>query len=282
HFQNKFIALTPNTLILNLILILHKLMLTFLATFKEWRVSMDYNHIIYDEGDQLEHLNTPNFSNMYLVISGMIHFQKVKSNFIFHRGDVFVVYDFEENLIVHREGMLACISVNNLSYHRFTLINRENLLEKYKLINYLNSSQANIYGQLTYSNKLIKNVVEYINQHYKQPLTLNLLAKTLYVNSSYLSREFSKKMNISLIKYIKKVKIYSLSRDLLTNGNSESIWVDYGFRSYNTYLRDFKNVMHMTPKDFIKQHNSKNTNTKIEPHQLYNQLQLILDTIKSE
>ena len=44
-----------------------------------------------------------------------------------------MVYDFEENLIVHREGMLACISVNNLSYHRFTLINRENLLEKYKL-----------------------------------------------------------------------------------------------------------------------------------------------------
>ncbi|PTE76492.1 AraC family transcriptional regulator, partial [Staphylococcus cohnii] len=58
--------------------------------------------------------------------------------------------------------------------------------------------------------------------------------------------------------------------------------VDYGFRSYNTYLRDFKNVMQMTPKDFIKQHYSKSTNTKIEPHQLYNQLQLILDTIKSE
>ncbi|MGI2264009.1 MULTISPECIES: helix-turn-helix domain-containing protein [unclassified Staphylococcus] len=273
---------------------------------------MNYNQIIYDEGDKLEHLNTPNFSNIYLVISGMIHFQKVKSNFIFHRGDVFVVYDFEENLIIHREGMLACISVNNLSYHRFTLINQENLLEKYKLsklitetyittlknilennsfngdigviklINYLNLSQANIYGQLTYSNKLIKNVVEYINQHYKQPLTLNLIAKNFYVNSSYLSREFSKKMNISLIKYIKKVKIYSLSRELLTNGNSESIWVDYGFRSYNTYLRDFKNVMQMTPKDFIKQHYSKSTNTKIEPHQLYNQLQLILDTIKSE
>ena len=51
-------------------------MLTFVATFKEWRVSMDYNHIIYDEGDQLENLNTPNFSNIYLVISGMIHFQK--------------------------------------------------------------------------------------------------------------------------------------------------------------------------------------------------------------
>ncbi|MHD0447455.1 helix-turn-helix domain-containing protein [Staphylococcus cohnii] len=135
---------------------------------------------------------------------------------------------------------------------------------------------------MTYSNKLIKNVVEYINQHYKQPLTLNLIAKNFYVNSSYLSREFSKKMNISLIKYIKKVKIYSLSRELLTNGNSESIWVDYGFRSYNTYLRDFKNVMQMTPKDFIKQHYSKSTNTKIEPHQLYNQLQLILDTIKSE
>src|SRR5699024_3100589 len=163
---------------------------------------------------------------------------------LFQRGNVFVVYDFEENLIIHRTGILACISINNLSYNRFSLVNREDLINKsqrsklitetyietlkailkndsfnsdigvIKLINYFCPTKPRLHTNLSYSNKLIKNVVEYINQNYKQPLTLDILAKKFFVNNSYLSREFSKKMNISLIKYIKKVKIYSLSREL--------------------------------------------------------------------
>ncbi|ATH59031.1 MULTISPECIES: helix-turn-helix domain-containing protein [Staphylococcus] len=271
---------------------------------------MNYNQIIYAEYDKLDHLNTPNFSNLYLVISGVLHFQKLDSDYVFQRGNVFVVYDFEENLIIHRTGILACISINNLSYNRFSLVNREDLINKsqrsklitetyietlkailkndsfnsdigvIKLINYFSPTKTRLHTNLSYSNKLIKNVVEYINQNYKQPLTLDILAKKFFVNNSYLSREFSKKMNISLIKYIKKVKIYSLSRELLDNGNGESTWRNYGFRSYNTYLRDFKKVMKMTPKDFIKQHTYKNENTSIEHHHLYNQLQLLLDDIK--
>jgi AraC-like DNA-binding protein len=271
---------------------------------------MNYNQIIYAEYDKLDHLNTPNFSNLYLVISGVLHFQKLDSDYVFQRGNVFVVYDFEENLIIHRTGILACISINNLSYNRFSLVNREDLINKsqrsklitetyietlkailkndsfnsdigvIKLINYFSPTKTRLHTNLSYSNKLIKNVVEYINQNYKQPLTLDILAKKFFVNNSYLSREFSKKMNISLIKYIKKVKIYSLSRELLDNGNGESTWHNYGFRSYNTYLRDFKKVMKMTPKDFIKQHTYKNENTSIEHHHLYNQLQLLLDDIK--
>lgn len=250
---------------------------------------MNYNQIIYAEYDKLDHLNTPNFSNLYLVISGVLHFQKLDSDYVFQRGNVFVVYDFEENLIIHRTGILACISINNLSYNRFSLVNREDLINKSqrsKLITetYIETLKAILKNDSFNSDigviKLIKNVVEYINQNYKQPLTLDILAKKFFVNNSYLSREFSKKMNISLIKYIKKVKIYSLSRELLDNGNGESTWRNYGFRSYNTYLRDFKKVMKMTPKDFIKQHTYKNENTSIEHHHLYNQLQLLLDDIK--
>ncbi|RIN10366.1 AraC family transcriptional regulator, partial [Staphylococcus xylosus] len=134
----------------------------------------------------------------------------------------------------------------------------------------------------SYSSNLIKNVVEYINTNYKEPLTLSYISKKFYVNSSYLSREFSKKMNISLLKYIKKVKIYNLSRELLLHGNLESLWRQYGFRSYNTYLRDFKNIMHMSPKNFINQNPINQVNKKIGQHELYKCLQQILHLIKSE
>lgn len=273
---------------------------------------VNYNLVIYKQHDKLNYLNTPNFANIYLVIAGEVSFQKLTSTYTFQQGEIFIIYDFEENLIISRQSTIACISVNNITYHRFSLVYREGAADDYppseiitetyvetlkaileedffnadigviKLINYLNHSKDNLYVDMSYSNKLIKNVVEYINTNYKKPLTLSYISKKFYVNSSYLSREFSKKMNISLLKYIKKVKIYSLSRELLLHGNWESTWREYGFRSYNTYLRDFKNIMHMSPKEFINQNPINQVNETIEQHELYKYLQQILDLIKSE
>lgn len=275
---------------------------------------MNYNLVIYKQHDKLNYLNTPNFANLYLVIAGEVSFQKLTSTYTFQQGEVFIVYDFEENLIISRQAIIACISINNITYHRFSLVYREGASDNYpppkvitetyietlkgileedffnadigviKLINYLNHSKDNLYVNMSYSHNLIKNVVEYINTNYKKPLSLSLsyISKKFFVNSSYLSREFSKKMNISLLKYIKKVKIYSLSRELLLHGNWESTWREYGFRSYNTYLRDFKNIMHMSPKEFINQNPINQVNETIEQHELYKYLQQILDLIKSE
>lgn len=270
---------------------------------------MNYNHTIYDDLDTLEDLKTSNHTNIYLVISGEISFQKLANNYVYKKGAVFAVYDFEENFIFKRNGLISCVSINNLTYHRYSLVNCHNSLDKQqkikmitetyietlkaileqdnfnsdigviKLINYINSLQMNLYTNLSYSTKLVKNVVEYINQNYRDHLTLSYLSKIFYVNQSYLSREFSKKMNISLTKYIKKVKIYSLARELLTNGNWESTWKNYGFSSYNTYLRDFKNIMKMSPKDFVKQDRPNNTNITIKNHQLYHLLQLLIESI---
>lgn len=273
---------------------------------------MNYNLVIYKQHDKLNYLNTPNFANLYLVIAGEVSFQKLTSTYTFQQGEVFIVYDFEENLIISRQAIIACISINNITYHRFSLVYREGASDNYpppkvitetyietlkeileedffnadigviKLINYLNHSKDNLYVNMSYSHNLIKNVVEYINTNYKKPLSLSYISKKFFVNSSYLSREFSKKMNISLLKYIKKVKIYSLSRELLLHGNWESTWREYGFRSYNTYLRDFKNIMHMSPKEFINQNPINQVNETIEQHELYKYLQQILDLIKSE
>ncbi|RIN49986.1 AraC family transcriptional regulator, partial [Staphylococcus simulans] len=64
--------------------------------------------------------------------------------------------------------------------------------------------------------------------------------------------------------------------------NWESTWREYGFRSYNTYLCDFKNIMHMSPKEFINQPPTNQVNESIEQHELYKYLQQILDLIKSD
>lgn len=271
---------------------------------------MNYSFNIYDDNEILTNLKTPHFVNVYFIISGILSFQKLDTNHIYHQGDIFVVYDFEETFILKKQSIIACISINNITYNRFTFIHKHSINDKQsnqslseiyietlssiidndtfnsdigviKLINCLPPIKSDLQINLSYSNKLIKNVVDYINKNYKSTLSLSYIAKIFYVNPSYLSREFSKKMNISLIKYIKKVKIYNLSRDILANGNFQSTWRDYGFSSYNTYLRDFKHIMGVSPKVFLEQNQANNNALPSNQYQLYNKIRKYLQIINS-
>lgn len=245
---------------------------------------MNYLSQIYMNSDELHTLNTPHCVNIFLVLEGQIRINKYYGEKAFEKGQVIVVFDYEDNYIVNRNGILACISINNQSYNRFSLANRKTLfeidnadtmiiktyLETLKAIiekDYFNSDigvvklincamtilthEQKEMKNNSQSSELIKNIVQFINENYKRPLTLSSLAQVFFVNRSYLSREFSRKMNMTLMKYIKKVKIYNVSRELLENRSPDSAWREYGYTSYKTFLNDFKNIMGTTPSDFL-------------------------------
>lgn len=245
---------------------------------------MNYLHQIYMSSDELDTLSTPHCVNIFLILEGQIKLNKYYEEKVYEKGQVFVVFDYEDNYIIKRNGILACISINNQSYNRFSLANRKTLFEidnadtmiiktyietlkaiiekdyfnsdigVVKLINcvvvILTQEQQEMKNN-SQSSELIKNIVQFINENYKRPLTLSSLAQVFFVNRSYLSREFSRKMNMTLMRYIKKVKIYNVSRELLENRSPDSTWREYGYASYKTFLNDFKNIMGTTPSDFL-------------------------------
>lgn len=245
---------------------------------------MNYIHKIYMHKDEIRTLNTPHCVNIFLVVEGDIQLNKYFEEKKYSKGEIFVVFDYEDNYIINRTGILACISINNQSYNRFSLANRKNLLEienadtmiiksyietlkailekdyfnsdigVVKLINctvaLLTTKQKEIKNN-SQSSELIKNIVQFINENYKRPLSLSSLAQLFFVNRSYLSREFSRKMNMTLMRYIKKVKIYNVSGELLESRSPDATWREYGYASYKTFLNDFKNIMGTTPSDFL-------------------------------
>ncbi|MDT3959998.1 AraC family transcriptional regulator [Staphylococcus kloosii] len=245
---------------------------------------MNYLHQIYMNSDELHTLSTPHCVNIFLILEGQIKLNKYYEEKVYEKGQAFVVFDYEDNYIIKRNGILACISINNQSYNRFSLANRKTLFEidnadtmiiktyietlkaiiekdyfnsdigVVKLINcvavILTQEQQEMKNN-SQSSELIKNIVQFINENYKRPLTLSSLAQVFFVNRSYLSREFSRKMNMTLMRYIKKVKIYNVSRELLENRSPDSTWREYGYASYKTFLNDFKNIMGTTPSDFL-------------------------------
>lgn len=99
----------------------------------------------------------------------------------------------------------------------------------------------------------IRSVVEYIHEHFDEPLTLTELASHAMVSKNYLSAIFTETMKLSLFDYIEQVRIHHARLLLQTTQDSIlDIALKSGFRSSPYFNRVFKKIMHMTPGQYRK------------------------------
>lgn len=98
----------------------------------------------------------------------------------------------------------------------------------------------------------INRAMDYIQQHYDQPITVKRLAKVVAMDENYLSMLFKKKTGKSLISYIHRVRIEH-AKTLLTGDEVLSvseIAETVGFSSDNYFIKIFKRYTALTPSQF--------------------------------
>lgn len=108
------------------------------------------------------------------------------------------------------------------------------------------SSVAIAYGR-------IRSVVEYIHEHFDEPLTLGQLADHTMISKNYLSTVFSNTMKLSLFDYIEQVRVNHARWLLQTTEESVlDIAQKSGFHSSSYFNRVFKKIMGMAPNQYRK------------------------------
>lgn len=106
-----------------------------------------------------------------------------------------------------------------------------------------------------YNQRRILSVLEYINQHWQHPLTLDSVAENFSMNSSYFSRWFKNIMGISFLNYLTQLRLNrSLNLLLDTDMHIIEIALECGFNDYKTYSRLFKKNFGETPHIYRKMH----------------------------
>lgn len=94
----------------------------------------------------------------------------------------------------------------------------------------------------------IRDIVDYINIHYFENITLDTLSKFSGLNASYLCRCFKKLTNYTIIEYINYVRIKNAERMLTTSDMSVSeVSLAAGFPSQSYFNRAFKKQFSFTP-----------------------------------
>lgn len=100
---------------------------------------------------------------------------------------------------------------------------------------------------------VINNLLDYINQHYSKDINLEQVAHELNVNPSYMSREFKKSTNFTIVEFITAKRI-RLARNLLrkTNYSVTKISSEVGYNNVTHFNWTFKKMMGISPVQYRK------------------------------
>ena len=104
----------------------------------------------------------------------------------------------------------------------------------------------------------IQEIFAYIKANFRQNITLNDIAKHLYLSPTYVSKYIKKKCNINFIELLNTVRFTRAMDDLMhSNDSILKIALNNGFTNITSYNTLFKETYHMTPSEFRKQRKSQ-------------------------
>jgi AraC-like DNA-binding protein len=107
-------------------------------------------------------------------------------------------------------------------------------------INYLDSAIGNT--------KLLQ-IIDYINDHLAEDITIEQLATHFYLNRYYLMHFFKEGTGYTIGNYITKKRLL-LAKSLIQNGKSiTEVCFQSGFKNYSTFSRAFKKEFNTIPKN---------------------------------
>lgn len=242
---------------------------------------MDYSYKIHEKNVEINE-NLDEVKVIY-ILSGKAELHDKISVEHFEENEFLIIEPYTSPKLLVTTGIVMEISINKFSFNRFSLYKMRQLdvesqqldlaikkqfldtviylyeedffnadINVVKLINYIRDAQYYSQDNLGINNNLIKTILKYIFEHHKENITLSKISKVFYVNPSYLSRVFSEEMNISITKYIIKVKIYRLAVEMLTMDTTKDLWRNYGYKSYSTFSKNFKSVFMKSPEQFLE------------------------------
>lgn len=108
-------------------------------------------------------------------------------------------------------------------------------------------------------------VVLYIEQNYNDDLTLDELSKVASFSKFHFHRIFKSIVGESIGEYIRRVRLQSTTKQLITKQKITDIAMNSGYETNASFSKAFKKHFGLTPKEFAKNAKLKRGNIMLEP-----------------
>ena len=117
-----------------------------------------------------------------------------------------------------------------------------------------------------YSNDLVINLLNYIDNNINKKITMDELSHIFYFNKDYLMRIFKKELDITIMEYINKLRIYNSLEDIKnTSDMMIKIALNNGYSSQEYFTETFTKIIGVSPLIYRK---FTKVNSQISEHEL--------------
>lgn len=201
------------------------------------------NHCEYSNVDDPAEIVFAAFDN--IKITDLLPNRLIPDNYeyIFRSGEMYDVFNYHFNYLIRelkeKHNFYVEISQN---------ISRTLLMLAFRLINYTRNS-----SMLLDSGRIVNATLLYIEEHFKDKITLEDLASACFTNKYYLSHLFTRMYGESVGKCITIKRIEEAKKLLLaTDVSIEKVAEESGFMDAGYFCRTFKKQTGQTPSAFRK------------------------------
>ncbi len=163
-------------------------------------------------------------------------------------------------------GLLFSFETSSLLAHRLLRLNKkdgfESLSELMSILHelsisrntrILSNSTFNNIDHIAYNSRRIEKVMEYMNVHFEEPISLADMANLTNMAESAFSRFFKTRTGMTFIDSLTEIRLGHASRMMIATTKSVSeIAYETGFTNISNFNRIFKKKKGCTPKEFKK------------------------------
>jgi len=111
---------------------------------------------------------------------------------------------------------------------------------------------------LTENASNIKSLLIYVNEHYRDKLSVKLLAETFGYNASYLSRLFKRQTGVTLGQYVYMIRLNNFYQDLInTELPVNDLFARHGLTNRRTAREQFRRMFGRLPKQIRLAHKKR-------------------------
>ncbi len=111
-----------------------------------------------------------------------------------------------------------------------------------------------LFLETPFANKRIMDVKKYIDEHFYEDITLEMLCEKFYISKYHLCRTFKSYTSLPVKEYINARRITVAKQMIFEGHNLTSVCYECGFKDYSVFYKTFKKFTDKSPRDFFREH----------------------------